>query len=79
MDVPQPLLDLGFDPATIVMLFAIFKDTLEDTIKKTLAESPMLDIHVISLRRRFDGQGTVLSVDDRSRQSDHTPSIAQFR
>lgn len=42
MDVPQPLLDLGYDPAMTATLFAIFKDTLEASIKEALADSPAL-------------------------------------
>jgi hypothetical protein len=42
MDVPQPLLDLRCDPATTARLFDFFKDTLETTIKKALAEYPRL-------------------------------------
>jgi hypothetical protein len=41
MDVPQPLLDLGYDPAMTARLFEVFKDTLEASIKKTLADSPI--------------------------------------
>ena len=40
MDIPQPLLDLGYDPATTATLFAVFKDTLETSIKQALANSP---------------------------------------
>ncbi len=39
MDVPQPLLDLGYDPAMTATLFAVFKDTLETSIKQALANS----------------------------------------
>jgi len=42
MDVPQPLLDLGYDPAMTARLFEVFKDTLEASIKKTLADSTKL-------------------------------------
>jgi predicted DNA-binding transcriptional regulator AlpA len=42
MDVPQPLLELGYDPSMTARLFEVFKDTLEASIKKTLADSPIL-------------------------------------
>lgn len=42
MDVPQPLLDLGYDPAVTARLFEVFKATLEASIKKALADSPIL-------------------------------------
>lgn len=42
MDVPQPLLDLGYDPALTATLFAVFKDTLEISIKQALANSSPL-------------------------------------
>lgn len=42
MDVPQPLLDLGYDPAITATLFAVFKETLETSIKQALADSPPL-------------------------------------
>jgi predicted DNA-binding transcriptional regulator AlpA len=42
MDVPQPLLELGYDPAMTARLFEVFKDTLEASIKKTLADFPTL-------------------------------------
>jgi predicted DNA-binding transcriptional regulator AlpA len=42
MDVPQPLLDLGYDPAMAARLFEVFKDTLEASIKKAMADSPIL-------------------------------------
>jgi predicted DNA-binding transcriptional regulator AlpA len=41
MDVPQPLLELGYAPAMTARLFEVFKDTLEASIKKTLADSPI--------------------------------------
>jgi predicted DNA-binding transcriptional regulator AlpA len=41
MDVPQPLLDLGYDAAMTARLFAVFKDTVEDAIKKALADCPI--------------------------------------
>lgn len=40
MDIPQPLLDLGYDPAKTATLFAVFKDTVEISIKQALANSP---------------------------------------
>jgi excisionase family DNA binding protein len=40
MEVPQPLLDLGYDPAMTGKLFAVFKDSLESSLKKALAELP---------------------------------------
>jgi hypothetical protein len=39
MDIPQPLLDLGYDPAMTATLFAVFKDTVEISIKQALANS----------------------------------------
>jgi hypothetical protein len=42
MDIPQPLLDLGYDPAKTATLFAVFKDTVEISIKQALANSPPL-------------------------------------
>ncbi len=38
----QLLHDLGIDPATTARLLNLFKETLEVTLRKTLAEMPML-------------------------------------
>lgn len=40
MEVPQPLLDLGYDPAMTQTLFAVFKETLESSLKKAIGDLP---------------------------------------
>jgi predicted DNA-binding transcriptional regulator AlpA len=60
MDIPQPLLDLGYDPAMTATLFAVFKDTVEISIKQALANSPPL---VSSL-------GTELKPNDKFKAAD---------
>jgi len=42
MDVPQPLLDLGYDPAMTASLFAVFQETLQSSIKQAIADCPTL-------------------------------------
>lgn len=60
MDVPQPLLELGYDPAMTARLFEVFKDTLEASIKKTLTDSPTL----------VSSQGTELKSTDKLKAAD---------
>lgn len=60
MDVPQPLLDLGYDPAMTASLFAVFKDTLETSIKQALVDSPPL----------VSSPGTELKTTDKFKATD---------
>ena len=60
MDVPQPLLDLGYDPATTASLFEVFKDTVEGSIKKALADCPTLS----------SSPGTELKAKDKLKAAD---------
>lgn len=62
MDVPQPLADLGLDPATTARLADLFKVTLEATCKKILAESPTLAASV--------SKGTELKAADKLKAAD---------
>jgi predicted DNA-binding transcriptional regulator AlpA len=60
MDIPQPLLDLGYDPAMTATLFAVFKDTVEISIKQALANSPPL----------VSSPGTELKPNDKFKAAD---------
>lgn len=60
MDVPQPLLDLGYDPSLTASLFEVFKDTLEVSIKKALADCPPLS----------SSPGTELKAKDKLKAAD---------
>jgi hypothetical protein len=64
MEVPQALIDLGFDPSTTARLFDLFRETLEVTIKKTLAESPIL------APPASQSQGTELKAQDKIKAAD---------
>ncbi len=64
MDVPQPLTDLGFDPATTARLAELFKVTLEATCKKILAESQMSAVSVSK------SPGTELKAADKLKAAD---------
>ncbi len=65
MDVPQPLLDLGYDPKKTATLFAVFKDTLEAAIKEALANSSPL----------VSSQGTELKSKDKVKAADLRMSL----
>lgn len=65
MDVPQPLLDLGYDPAMTTTLFAVFKDTLEASIKEVLANSSPL----------VSSPGTELKTKDKLKAADLRMSL----
>lgn len=60
MDVPQPLLDLGYDPAMTARLFDVFKNILEASIMETLADSPILAA----------SPGTALTATDKLKAAD---------
>jgi hypothetical protein len=64
MEAPQALIDLGFDPVTTARLFDLFKETLEVTIKKTLAEYPIL------APSASQSQGTELKAQDKIKAAD---------
>jgi predicted DNA-binding transcriptional regulator AlpA len=64
MEVPQALIDLEFDPSTTARLFDLFKETLEVTFKKTLAESPIL------APPASQSQGTELKAQDKIKAAD---------
>lgn len=65
MDVPQPLLDLGYDPVMTASLFAVFKETLETSIKQALADSPPL----------VSSPGTELKTKDKLKAADLRMSL----
>lgn len=60
MEVPQPLLDLGYDPAITKTLFVVFKETLESSLKKALGGLPALAA----------SSGTELKARDRFKATD---------
>lgn len=65
MDVPQPLLDLGYDPAMTASLFAVFKETLQTSIKQALADGPTLS----------SSPGTELKTKDKLKAADLRMSL----
>jgi predicted DNA-binding transcriptional regulator AlpA len=54
------MFDLGYDPAMTARLFEVFKDTLETSMKKTLADSPI----------QAASPGTELSAKDKLKAAD---------
>ena len=63
-NIPQVLLDLGFDPKTSERLFDLFKETLEVTFKSIMVKSP------ISAATPSKSQGTELRENDNLKAAD---------